>query len=542
MQSLKKLLNIGNLYIFFYIYGTFKHSKLIGQLHWIILLPLSLICTIFLCLMLIILAIYYEIINFVLRLKHGDDYCGIMDGSDVIWVVEEETSSLIKTLIMVDAKDGEDCEPLFEFIKSSYEKIAKSHKKMSWVRKYFMGYGYFLKTHINIHEHVRYLEDYKDVEGLNLLMDKLSDSPLPAGNTALWEVYVGRVPLKWDKNGGKVQYPIFTKYHHSLGDGMSLMTLITTQLIDNGVNIMKESCETYSNVLKKSALKKSQPTFLENVKKLLNKSYYITYFGLLDDKDENMLHQKRLSNEKHICYSLEKESTNYVEKVKSIKNRFKGISFNDVIMSAFSASCAEYYMCHDKNPPENIRFVLPYYIASTDFNSIVTTGTNGEIVANLKNNFALGFLNIPIKDKDIARNMVDRLMCINKNSTISKDSLDFPFVYWQINVFSTIVPLLVIKEIVKSNHNTVVLTNFPGIHSVNLISGHRVRDSLVWGPNVSICGITCSIYTYDGLFRFGLVVDKKTIKKRSEVQAICDNIFKYIDLLDTTTSAVHDEN
>ncbi|XP_017780915.1 PREDICTED: uncharacterized protein LOC108565808 [Nicrophorus vespilloides] len=542
MQSLKKLLNIGNLYMFFYMFCTFKRSKFIGQLHWIILLPLSIICTILFCLLLIILAIYYEIINFVLNLKHGDDYCGIMDGSDVIWVVEEETFSLIKMLFMVDAKDGEGCEPLFEFVKRTYEKIAKTHNKMSCVRRYFMGYVYFLKTQINIHEHVKYLEDYKDVEGFNLLMDKLSDSPLPAGNTALWEVYVGRVPLKWENNGGKVQYPILMKYHHSIGDGMSLITLITTNLINNGVNSMKENCKNYSNILKKSDLNNSKPTFLENVKKLFYKSYYISYFGPLDDSDENILHEKHLSHQKHVCYSLEKETTNYVEKVKSIKNRIKGISFNDVILSAFSASCADYCMSLDENPPENIRFALPYYIASTNFNSLVTTGINGEIVTNLKNNFTLGVQNIPIKDKDIARNMVDRLMCINQNSQTSKDSLDFLFNNWQMNVCASIAPFFVIEKMAKLNHNTVVLTNFPGIQSFNLASGHRIRDIVAWAPHFLKCGITCTIFSHDGFFRFGLIVDKEIIKKRSEVQEICDNIFKYIDLLDTMTRTAYDEN
>ncbi|XP_065161749.1 uncharacterized protein [Atheta coriaria] len=551
MRMIKRIFSLEFLLLPFYTYKlvelfVFKNTNTPTSICIRLILTSFLVPLVFITI--IFLSIYYELIELYLRYKHGNNFYAMLDGCDRIWVVKSPSKNVINVIYAIVPNDNPNLSSeLLQFFVDKYKIIAKTHPRFTSVIKSFLGLQYYHKVDLDIYACVKYFDEYANTADFYNLTEDYCNKELPKGDTYLWEFYVGRKLITW--HDGTEILPLMVRYHHSLGDGVSLVTLMTTHLLQDGVEIMRKKCETYKAILtkpknntKESA--KSNPGV--KIMKLLQKKFY--YPTLSAPEKDNLLHGPEISGKKHMICCWEKPDANYVNKVKKIKNYYK-MAFADVISTSISAALCEHFSKFSKITTPNILTMNPYFLMSPDFDKLVQFNKENIPITKLGNKFAMGFTQMPI-DLDVDNNtiiksgnnnclkvedneLLSRLYSVHKINDRLKNALDFSFCYWQMRMFAGL-PLAVGKMLLLANDASLSVSNVPGNTTSRLTNGCILKDTFVFGNNYGKVGVSITLFTYDEEFRISLLIDKSLIPERKDAQLLGDGIFKYIDALAAT--------
>ncbi|KAG8254570.1 uncharacterized protein LOC124354164 [Homalodisca vitripennis] len=212
---------------------------------------------------LLVFAIYRQVVITVLRATVGHHFSGLLFGTDAFWALEDDTSlSVINILALADfsfivsasTQDDEPLQTISELIQDRLLTSPVPFPKLMWYRKQScLGYFYWeSQSSINIADHIRWMdiEDQGDrtitEQSLKNFVSSVTNSNLPANHAAGWEILVGRYPIKPSsdlldamENGGwitkscaGVRYPVLFRVHHSIGDGIALVNLLLDSLGD----------------------------------------------------------------------------------------------------------------------------------------------------------------------------------------------------------------------------------------------------------------------------------------------------------------------
>ncbi|XP_049779626.1 uncharacterized protein LOC126176512 [Schistocerca cancellata] len=229
-------------------------------------------------------ALYRRMAAAVLACTTGRDFAGLLAGPDAVWAVEDDAArSVINVLATLQVEDdGVDGAQLLRQLRSLLLERLQSGalpEKLLLLRRHSpLGYFYWqrrpqpLRLDAVVREHVRFLDDEDDLDedaarfagsrqhggaaqwcwlgALRRRLCELANAPLPQGHAAGWEVLVsaaplaagpadaGQDPLTAMEEGlpegvvgvGFRVFPVLLRVHHSLGDGVALLHLLTHAL------------------------------------------------------------------------------------------------------------------------------------------------------------------------------------------------------------------------------------------------------------------------------------------------------------------------
>jgi diacylglycerol O-acyltransferase len=68
-----------------------------------------------------------------------------------------------------------------------------------------------------------------------------------------------------------------------------------------------------------------------------------------------------------------------------------------------------------------------------------------------------------------------------------------------------------------SHKATTVLTNVPGPQQSLYLAGSRIRHQMFWVPQNGAIGLGVSILSYDGRVYFGIIADRKRVRRPVEI-------------------------
>ncbi|XP_049860921.1 uncharacterized protein LOC126354899 isoform X2 [Schistocerca gregaria] len=229
-------------------------------------------------------ALYRRLAAAVLACTTGRDFAGLLAGPDAVWAVEDDAArSVINVLATLQVEDdGVDGAQLLRQLRSLLLERLQSGalpEKLLLLRRHSpLGYFYWqrrpqpLRLDAVVREHVRFLDEEDDLGedaarlgggrqqggggqwcwlgALRRRLCELANAPLPQGHAAGWEVLVsaaplaagpadaGQDPLTAMEEGlpegvvgvGFRVFPVLLRVHHSLGDGVALLHLLTHAL------------------------------------------------------------------------------------------------------------------------------------------------------------------------------------------------------------------------------------------------------------------------------------------------------------------------
>ncbi|KAF2892498.1 hypothetical protein ILUMI_13676 [Ignelater luminosus] len=502
---------------------------------WII--PVLLIITICIPIAITVLctfALYRECVRIILKIKYGERFGGLLNGSDAFHTTGETMQHLIHSLLVYQCPKTMSIQEFYKILETNLRKIY-SLPKFNVILKKEFGYSYMLKETSNFDTAFRKMklintEDHKlsKVE-LMLLVDEYANSPLPKDNLIPWEVLVGSQSIKW-RDEEHNYYFSFDSYHHALADGVALLKLVVAAHAGNEQNTTARVSRKNFNVTIKF-LKLS----LEKVLALiLIPSWYVSSL-ILKGRDQNILKRKKLSNQFHFVTNV--EDSGYVQKIKRIKNKIAGVSFSDVLLTAVSASFNEFF---NKNSAfiREISVILPVLAGSTE---LLCTKRIEPKDIKVQNNYSTLSLDLPIcisKPPDKI-DIINRLNLISRKTKALGTSFNYSIHKLITETVWACLPQTLLAYVPKLTSYTAILSLLPGIPKVALDCSNgsvMISDIIAWDPHEFSIESAILINTYDNRLHIAMSIDKTLVQKYDDVQKIADNILKYLDSLEDEVS------
>jgi hypothetical protein len=187
-------------------------------------LALALILLPFMLAIFIIFKTYKEMVKRQLKNDKKLNFKDFIEGEDVVWMLENQTSkSIINVLAYVNIEGEFDLSLSKNLLQSIRTRIfAKLVLPNAFPKMFYRSQktpsGYFYWTTENrlaISDYVRYLNVKEDNDELSedelkILMSEICNQPLPADDTALWECLISRNVVKG--GDGKLRLPVSQKF------------------------------------------------------------------------------------------------------------------------------------------------------------------------------------------------------------------------------------------------------------------------------------------------------------------------------------------
>ncbi|XP_063972705.1 uncharacterized protein LOC135160253 [Diachasmimorpha longicaudata] len=198
--------------------------------------------------------LYRRLITLILERSEGDDFGGLLEGTDCVWAVEDEHAySVINVLAILEIKPKMSPDPsgIINDLKRLVQDrlISQNYDKLCWLRDQKYGYFYWKKADgiINLEKRIRWLgEAEDDCEGscgniynghLRQIISNICNQQLPGDHKANWEILVGRhCPKCLSDPQSPRQVPLVFRIHHAVGDGVALLRVLLEAIADSEFN------------------------------------------------------------------------------------------------------------------------------------------------------------------------------------------------------------------------------------------------------------------------------------------------------------------
>ncbi|KAK5650197.1 hypothetical protein RI129_001226 [Pyrocoelia pectoralis] len=310
-------------------------------------------------LLILILFTYRQFVCFLINIKYGKNFGGLLDGADIVHALETPRGSKLGALFILKYKKNSSISFYETFKNAVYTTNLVRCPKTRAILKKSLGYFYYLKNKVTLSECVRKItvtnsgEKVVDKSTFMKFLHESEDIPLPSDNSGLWDVFIGTHPIQWtteitDENVDF--YPILFRFHHSLFDGYHLIKTIFDNFSDHEFSHEVTGLRVLPNevVTRRNTLVTFRNTF-SRIKSCIRHLYIIIiapwrFFMMTKAlaKDCNILCGKKLSDEKLFGFKIE-EHPFYIDIIKTAKRQFPGASFTDIILTAISMALTKHF-------------------------------------------------------------------------------------------------------------------------------------------------------------------------------------------------------
>lgn len=306
----------------------------------------------------------YVVVHFMLRMKHGSSYGGIIDGRDSVYNLENENPAHVLIIVQYKPTKGRS---FYERVRNrAYKELVvkgKHHPKIFGIVKMYMGYTYLLKNKLTFNDCIKQLQivntDNGEItkEDLLRIMEDSCETPLPKDRAGLWDAYIGTQPVQWENNtpnNDLKSYPIIFRMNHTLADAKHLIFGIFGLFGDSSE--MKVGCRTINltTMYEGASRRICSLNFIRGLAFQIKYCFRLCYVmflspavlfvnALLMADDTNTLHGPRLIYKKHFLLNVDGKSSNYVQIAKRIKRKIPNCTFADVFLTAMAANFREYF-------------------------------------------------------------------------------------------------------------------------------------------------------------------------------------------------------
>ncbi|KAF2899810.1 hypothetical protein ILUMI_06377 [Ignelater luminosus] len=490
---------------------------------------------IFLCIpsiitILSILAIFRLFIYVILKTKHRSKFNGLLNGPDAVHMISKEPRHLMNCLIMFQCTKEMSPQVFYDNIKRIVRKMQYYGKLNS---KFFTycGYPYMLGEELNVDDCIREMKTISNLKykisrsELLSLINECCNLDLPNNNTIPWEIMIGIQKVDW-RNDGYHYYPLLLRCDHVIGDGITIIEIIAKMFSNKSSKVKYKLEESEHLVWMENFVKIT----LKGLHMLMILPAFLISNYIIRVKDNNILYSPTLSHQVFYWSNVD-DSSKYVEKIKTIKNTIAGISFQDVVAAAFSASLNDYFI-KKSIKLEYISTGVPVLPGSFKLQHIIPEQLRIED-ADITNKYSTLVMNIPVHVGFESGSIGDfrkRLHLIKKQSDILlKDSLEYEMTTLFVNTMCTYLPQEIYEWILmKSRYSTAIFTVLPGPPRLHCWQNSAaISDLTGFGPLMYGIGTNVTINSYDGQLNIGISVDKSIIPDEEDVKEIADNILKY---------------
>ncbi len=321
--------------------------------------------------------------------------------------------------------------------------------------------------------------DLVTTAGLQDFIGREASRPLP-DDRPLWQIQVVE-----DFEPGTSAFIV--RIHHSIGDGVSLVTVIFT--------LMEEMTAEHPTAPAKGGIRPAAGAPGEGMLKALSIPFAapgILLKRMLWRPDRHALHGPKVSGRKQVAWTAPID----IGVIKAAKNQF-GATVNDVLMASVSGALSRYLERHAGQIVHRLLVSMPVNIRSADEALVI------------ENRFAAVPLALPAGIAQVG----ERVRAVKAAMDDLKRSVVPIVVYGIQRTLLAVMPRRVSRGLIDflANKCTAVVTNVPGPQLEVRLAGRQVKSMMFWVPQRADIGVGISILSFAGHVQVGVFADNNVL-------------------------------
>jgi WS/DGAT/MGAT family acyltransferase len=317
--------------------------------------------------------------------------------------------------------------------------------------------------------------DLQTIEELQRYIGAEASSPLPTGRPP-WQFQV-------IERFGTDSSVILARVHHSIGDGVSLISVIFA--------LMEEMTAEHESAPPRGGIRPAAGALGKGFLKAVSVPLAapgILLKRLLWRPDRHALHGAKVSGKKQVAWTAPFD----LAVVKRARKQLDA-TVNDVLMAVVSGAFSRYLARHAGQTIDKLHISMPVNVRSA------------QEPLRLENRFAAVPLELPAGIEQMA----ERVRAVKVKMDALKQSVVPIVVYGIQRAMLTVLPQAMSRGLIDflANKCTAVVTNVPGPQRELTVAGRRVRSLMFWVPQRADIGVGISILSFAGCVQVGVLAD-----------------------------------
>lgn len=317
--------------------------------------------------------------------------------------------------------------------------------------------------------------DLPTIEELQRYIGEEASRPLPADRPP-WQFQV-------IEHLGADLSVVLARIHHSIGDGVSLITVIFA--------LMEEMTAEHEMAPARGSIRPAAGALGKGLLKALSVPLAapgILLKRLLWQPDRHALHGAKVSGRKQVAWTAPFE----LAVIKQARKQLDA-TVNDVLMAVVSGALSRYLVRHAGQTIHKLHISMPVNVRPA------------HEPLRLGNRFAAVPLELPAGIEHVG----ERVRAVKLQMDALKQSVVPIVVYGIQSAMLSLLPQGVSRGLIDflANKCTAVVTNVPGPQRDLTLAGRRVRGLMFWVPQRADIGVGISILSFAGHVQVGVLAD-----------------------------------
>uniref|UniRef100_A0A182JU43 O-acyltransferase WSD1 C-terminal domain-containing protein n=1 Tax=Anopheles christyi TaxID=43041 RepID=A0A182JU43_9DIPT len=489
---------------------------------------------------LVLFQVHRQIVTQLLAIKYGSSFRGLLEGSDVVWAGQKQSSKAVANVLLLFEKpkhlpDGS--VHLMELFCERFKRLltVDAYQKLFWQRRFQWGYYFWTKQGLPLWPE-RYVKELDAIptsgclskKQLSTLIGSISNREC---NGTSWELLVGRQPLRHD--GGSVMlYPrneivlvlmfavkVIFRYHHSIADGIAIFRMFCKEFLDSTASAEKHVWNP------NAANQTSMKGFItwQNLFQMVYRGPRFLVYEMLLKREFNSFYGPEPSNNKIVCWAgdhegLANHATLAISAIKKVKQLIDDCSFTDIFLTAFATSLQSY--CKRKCLP------IPPTITIGQMRRF---HRESEVI-QLRNRSTAVFKTLPIGSLPSATisQLEERINAVKRPNDVDQAGADALITHLSVSYLPQLVPASIVRPLFARSKFSVALSNIPAFVGNVSVGKYSLKEVTFWVPNIerNLFGLT--LLTTNGRLQIGAIADSTIITNENELERILNDTLQQL--------------
>lgn len=462
-------------------------------------------------------------------------YCGktyqILDGEDVMASIDEfQTNSIVNGLLTL--KGMFTVETMQEIFATRVLEFKDKNGNLllpKYSQRLVEHFDYWFWTsaqNFDINDHIRYFNEQplKTEVELKQIVNEIINLPI-SWSKPLWEIII--IPCLISNENSSVDPEPKTvavlRAHHAIGDGVSFLRVIMSQLSENTgeMNSVLEKAISNRQVKAEASFRNKLTTLLLSLYNIILIPAFLLRPFLIQEK--HALHGPKLSG-----VVISNWTTHIkLQTIKDIKNS-TSTTVNDVVMSCLAGAVRRCFLRKNVTPPKYVNIYIPVNLQ----------GPNDAL--NNMNKLSYVMPMLPTGDMDCLARLKETKMIMDDvkvSPQIMANRLIFKY-------YGSVMPNSMIRILQSLSPCAFILSNLPGPAIHVSLGGHEVESVIPIATTRSSTGVGVIVISYGGYFSISTTMDSALVNDSSDAASLLKDIETEVNQLYTTAvkTTVNDEH
>lgn len=450
--------------------------------------------------------------------------CQILNGEDVMAGIDQfPTNSIVNGLLIVKGMfTVEAMQKLFATRVLDLKDTKGNLLLPKYTQCLVEHWDYWFWTpakNFDINDHIRYgtYNALKTDAELKEIVNATINRPISLSKPQ-WEIIVLPCLISEENSDlePKEQTAIVLRAHHAIGDGVSFLRIIVSQLSDSTkvmITILEKAARN-RNIKLPMDMKSKLAKILRSVYNFICIPAYVVRPFFIQER--HALHGPKLTG---VVVSNWANNIK-LETIKCIKNKV-GTTVNDVIMSCLASAVRQCFLRKKLTPPETVNIYIPVNLQGPF-----------DVLNNI-NKLAYLMPTLPTGD-------MSNLARLWKTKTIMDEVKASPQIIANRLVFKyygSVMPNKFIKKLHSLSPCAFILSNLPGPTNKVFLGKHEVESVIPLATTRSSTGVGVIVVSYGGKLSISTTIDLALLDNQSDAVFLLQDIEAEVKKLYTVSAA-----